>query len=73
MKIVSCEFLKLKKSGVFLPLLVIPLISILFGGFNYYNNIEILTREWYSLWTQIYFFYGIFFFPVIIGVICSYL
>ena len=73
MKIFLTEFKKLKRSNIILPLLVIPLISIIFGTLNYIMNTALLQKEWISLWTQVYLFYGLFFMPAIIGIICSYL
>ncbi len=72
MEILKVEFLKFKRSSVIYPLLFLPLVSILYGSLNYYGNKEVLTNEWISLWTQVYLFYGSFFFPSLIGILCAY-
>jgi hypothetical protein len=43
------------------------------GTFNYLANKEILTQQWYSLWTQHTIFYCYFCLPALIGVYCAYL
>ena len=73
MKSISVEFRKLKSSKIFLPILILPLLSIIMGSINYYGNIGILEKEWTSLWTQVYLFYGTIFFPVLNGIICAYI
>ncbi len=72
MKIFLSELRKLKRSSIILPLLIVPLISVIFGSLNFVFNREILTREWVSLITQVYLFYGLFFMPALIGIMCSY-
>lgn len=73
MKIIICEFKKIIRSNLWLPLIIIPLFANIFGSINYSNNTQILTKEWYSLWTQVYLFYGMIFYPGIIGIICAYI
>ncbi len=67
------ERMKLKHSPVWLAFLILPIIPAVMGTFNYYQNIGILTKEWYSLWSQQTLFSCFFFLPVLIGVYCSYL
>lgn len=73
MKLILIEFRKLKNSKIYLPILILPLISVVYGTMNYSMNTGILKKEWISLWTQVYLFYGLFFSPSIIGIIASYL
>lgn len=73
MTLVKIELLKLRRARFWLPLLILPLLSIIYGSVNFAGNIEILKREWLSLWTQVYLFYGSFFFPCMVGIICAYI
>lgn len=73
MKILKCEIKKLAHSKIWLPILIIPLFANVFGSINYSMNREILTKEWVSLWTQVYLFYGMVFYPGVMGIICAYI
>ena len=65
--------MKLKRSPVWLIFIVVPAVPAFLGTVNYLNNIEILTSEWYSLWTQHTLFTSYFFLPILLGLYCSYL
>lgn len=67
------EWIKLKRTPIWIAFLVLPLISALIGTFNYMGNIEVLTEDWYSLWSQHTLFSCLLFQPALIGVCCSYL
>lgn len=69
---VHAELLKLRRSRIWLILLVIPIISVLIGSANFYMNQGVLKKEWYSLWSQVGLFYGEFFFPILIAICCAY-
>lgn len=69
---IEAEWSKLRHSMIWAVLLVLPVISILLGSGNYFGNRQILSKEWYSLWTQVVLFYGYFFFPVLISICCAY-
>lgn len=73
MTLIKIELMKLKGSRLWIPLLVLPLISVIYGSVNYAGNQSVLQREWLSLWTQVYLFYGLFFFPSLIGIVCAYI
>lgn len=73
MKSIKAEWMKLRHSMIWSVLFVLPMISIGLGGINFWMNQQILQKEWYSLWTQVVLFYGYFFFPVLISILCSYL
>ena len=64
---------KLHASPVWVMFFVLPVISAVYGTFNYLQNLEILQDGWYSLWTQHTLFYSILFFPAMVGVYASYL
>lgn len=72
-KLLKAERMKLKRSPVWLAFLIIPVIPAVLGTFNYMANTELLTSEWYSLWTQHTLFTDYFFLPIMIGVYCSYI
>ncbi|WP_417089912.1 ABC transporter permease [Eubacterium maltosivorans] len=70
---VLTEGLKLRGSKIALPIILLPLISVLLGSGNYAVNPHELTNGWYSLWTQVALFYGYFFYPIIIAICCAYI
>lgn len=71
-RLIKAEFIKLKRSPVWLPFLIIPLISAFMGTFNYLGNREMLTGQWADLWTQHTLFSSFIFIPALIGLICAY-
>lgn len=73
MRVLKAEWLKLRRSPVWLAFFLIPIIPAFMGTFNYVNNLGILKSQWYSLWTQHTLFTCYFFLPVLIGIYCSYL
>jgi len=70
---ISAEWLKLRHSRISLVIAVLPIISLLIGCTNYYLNQGALQNGWYSLWTQVSLFYGVFFLPILIAICCSYI
>lgn len=68
---VAAEWLKLKHSHIWILMMVLPIISVLIGCGNFYMNQGVLRKEWYSLWSQVGLFYGEFFFPVLIAILCA--
>lgn len=70
---IRAELLKLGNSKIWLIAVVLPLAGVFIGTGNYYMNQGILSKEWYSLWTQVSLFYAGFFYPAAIAVFCSYL
>ncbi len=72
-RLLRTEKMKLRRSPIWLAFLIMPIIPALLGTINYIGNIEILTSEWYSLWTQHTLFTCYFFLPILIGVYCSYI
>lgn len=69
---ISAEWIKLRHSRIGIIILILPMISLLIGCANYYFNQTVLQNEWYSLWTQVSLFYGEFFLPILIAIICAY-
>ena len=70
---ISAEWLKLRHSRVGLVIAALPIISMLIGSANFYLNQGALQNGWYSLWTQVSLFYGVFFLPILIAICCSYI
>lgn len=50
-RLLKAERMKLKRSPVWLAFLIMPIIPAILGTINYMANIDILQKEWYSLWT----------------------
>lgn len=70
---INAENKKLHGSVLWLACFLIPIIPAIMGTFNYLQNLEILTGEWYALWSQFTLFYAIFFYSPLIALYCSYL
>ncbi len=73
LRCIKSENQKLRHSLIFPACLVIPVIPAVMGTFNYLQNAGILSRQWYSLWTQHTLFYASFFYAPLIALYCSYL
>ncbi|CRH90742.1 Uncharacterized protein conserved in bacteria [Chlamydia trachomatis] len=73
MSSLQLEIAKLRRSKLWMPILILPTLSLLFGTANYLGNREVLTHQWLSLFTQIYLFYGMFFFPTLVGLIVAFI
>lgn len=71
-RFVRAERMKLRRSFIWLALLALPLLAAFLGTFNYWNNRAMLTKQWYSLWTQHALFYCVLFAPALTGVYCAY-
>jgi len=70
---IRAEWLKLRRSRIWLILVSLPAISMLIGCANYAFNQGALQNGWYSLWTQVGLFYGEFFLPILVAILCAYL
>ena len=70
---VRAEFLKLRRSFIWLAMLALPVLSAGLGTANYLSNLGMLTEQWYSLWTQHALFYCTLFAPALTGVYCAYI
>ena len=68
----AAEWLKLRHSRIGIAIAVLPVISLLIGCANYALNREVLVNGWYSLWTQVSLFYGEFFLPMLVAIVCAY-
>lgn len=72
-RFVRAERMKLRRSFIWLALIALPLLAAFLGTFNYWNNRAMLTKQWYSLWTQHALFYCVLFAPALTGVYCAYI
>lgn len=70
---IKAENRKLKGSVIWIACFLIPVIPAVMGTFNYWMNREMLTGEWYSLWSQLTLFYSLLFYAPLIALYCSYL
>ena len=70
---IQAENRKLHASPIWGLFFALPLISAIYGTFNYLQNLEILKDGWYSLWTQHTLFYSMFFFPAMVAAYAAYL
>ena len=70
---ILAENRKLHASPIWIMFFLLPVISAIYGTFNYLQNLEILTDGWYSLWTQHTLFYSMLFFPAMVAVYAAYL
>ena len=66
------ECIKLRRAPVWIAFFLLPLIAAFMGTFNYLQNIGILKKAWYSLWTQHTIFTSFFFLPALIGILAAY-
>ena len=73
LKLLRAERMKLKRSPVWLAFILMPIIPAVLGTINYLGNLELLTSEWYSLWSQHTIFTSYFFLPIMLGIYCAYL
>ncbi len=69
---IRAEQMKLRRSFIWLALLILPVVSAGLGTANYLGNLGILQDQWYSLWTQHALFYCCLFGPALTGVYCAY-
>lgn len=72
LSVIKTELYKLRRAPVWIAFFILPLLAAVMGTFNYVQNIGILKKEWYSLWTQHTLFSSFFFLPSLIGILCAY-
>ena len=73
LRCIRAENQKLHGAPIWLVFLVVPLISCLYGSYNFLQNLVLLYFTWYNLWTQHTLFYTLFFFAPMVGVYAAYL
>lgn len=77
MDLFQIELMKLKRQKIWILILIGPIMGTFLGSFNYTSSLDILsksdTNEWYQLWNQVTFFYGLFLFPILSGIYAIFL
>lgn len=70
--VLIAEMEKCKGARLWLPALLLPLLSACIGALTYQMNAPLLSGpRWQSLWVQTSLFYGYFFFPMMIAICAS--
>lgn len=67
----AVEFTKLRRSAVWLVVVVLPLLAVTTGVGNYLANPDQLSRGWTSYWSQITVFYSLLFMSLGIAVLAA--
>lgn len=70
---IRAENQKLRRSAIYLACILLPVIPAVMGTFNYLQALDLLTGEWYSLWSQYTLFYSMLFYAPLIALYASYL
>ncbi len=65
------EISKLRRTQIWVVIVVIPALSVLLGAFNYSQNVEVLTHGWGSYWSQLVLFYGLLLMSLGVAVLAS--
>ncbi|MFJ7952614.1 ABC transporter permease [Lysinibacillus sp. NPDC096418] len=77
MDLFQIELMKLKRQRIWILVLIVPILGAFLGSFNYTSSLDILSKsginEWYQLWNQVTFFYGLFLFPILSGLYAIFL
>lgn len=69
--LMSAEALKLRRSLVWLFVLLLPVLAVVTGSVNYAGNVAVLSQGWDSYTSQVTLFYGLFFFSVGVALVCT--
>jgi len=71
------EWLKIRRQHIWLLIFFIPVLGACVGTFSFYSSYDLLTagnkNEWYQLWTQMTFFYGLLLYPILTGVYAAFI
>ncbi|WP_425309644.1 ABC transporter permease [Ammonicoccus fulvus] len=68
---VAAELLKLRRSPIWIVVVVLPLFTVITGTVNYVMNLQAFTGGWDSYWGQVTLFYGLLFLSVGIAILGS--
>lgn len=71
MNVFTAEVLKLRRSAVWIVVIVLPLLAVITGTINYVMNARAFVGEWDSFWGQVTLFYGLLFCSVGIATLAS--
>lgn len=59
--LLAAEAIKLKRSSAWVVVILLPLLAVFAGTFNFYANREVFSQTWESLTSQMTVFYSMFF------------
>lgn len=65
------EYTKMKRSSIWMMVILLPILAVVTGSINYVNNPETLGRNWASFSSQVTLFYGFIFYSVGVSLIVS--
>ena len=69
--LLAAEVIKLKRSSVWVVAVLLPLLAVITGTFNFYRNQGVFTAEWGDLTSQISLFYSMFFCSLGVALLAS--
>ena len=67
----NVELLKLKRSSVWVIAIILPMLTVVTGGINYWLNQDMLDSGWASLFGQVLMFYSLIFFAMGISILTA--
>lgn len=65
------EYTKMKRSSIWMTVVLLPVLAVVTGSINYVNNPGTLGRNWASFSSQVTLFYGLIFYSVGVSLIVS--
>lgn len=69
--LLAAEAIKLKRSSVWVVAVLLPLLAVITGTFNFYANREVLPQTWVSLTSQMTLFYSMMFCSLGVALLAS--
>ena len=69
--LLAAEVIKLKRSSVWVVAVLLPLLAVITGTFNFYRNLGVFSAEWGALTSQISLFYSMFFCSLGVALLAS--
>ena len=69
--LLAAETIKLKRSSAWVVTVLLPLLAVITGTFNFYGNRETFPQTWVSLTSQMTFFYSMMFCPLGVALLAS--
>ena len=69
--LLAAATIKLKRSSAWVVTVLLPLLAVITGTFNFYGNRETFPQTWVSLTSQMTFFYSMMFCPLGVALLAS--
>ena len=69
--LLAAEAIKLKRSSAWVVVILLPLLAVFAGTFNFYANREVFSQTWESLTSQMTVFYSMFFCSLGVALLAS--